>query len=85
MNMKKVEYNTKLSRLLLERNMSQSELITLIESSTGKTIRKYQISKIVNGLLTNYHTDTAKSIANALNVQLEDILEDSKVEQEEAK
>jgi DNA-binding Xre family transcriptional regulator len=55
--------------------MTQRELRQMVIDKTGVDIQLYRISKIVTGQLTNYFTDTAKAIATALNVSIEDILE----------
>jgi DNA-binding Xre family transcriptional regulator len=68
---------TKLHAILIQREMSQEELRRIIFERSGKTIGSDRISRIVNGQLTNYYTDTAKLIASALSVSIEDILEDS--------
>lgn len=67
---------TKLHAILIQREMSQEELRRIIFEKSGKTIGSDRISRIVNGQLTNYFTDTAKMIANALCISIEDILED---------
>jgi hypothetical protein len=56
--------------------MSQEELRRIIFEKSGKTIGSDRISRIVNGQLKNYFTDTAKMIANALCISIENILED---------
>lgn len=66
---------TKLHALLIQREMSQEELRRKIEEVSGRPIGSDRISRIVNGQLTNYFTDTAKQIASALSVRIEDILE----------
>ena len=66
---------TKLHKLLIQRGMTQRELRQMVIDKTGVDIQLYSISKIVTGQLTNYFTDTAKAIATALNVSIEDILE----------
>lgn len=66
---------TKLHKILIQRGMTQRELRQLILDKTGVEIQVYRISKIVKGQLTNYFTDTAKAIATALDVRIEDILE----------
>jgi DNA-binding Xre family transcriptional regulator len=66
---------TKLHKLLIQRGMTQRELRQMVIDKTGVDIQLYRISKIVTGQLTNYFTDTAKAIATALNVSIEDILE----------
>lgn len=68
---------TKLHAILIQREMSQEELRRIILEKSGKTIGSDRISRIVNGTLVNYFTDTAKLIANALSVSIEDILEDN--------
>jgi hypothetical protein len=68
---------TKLHAILIQREMSQEELRRIIFERSGKTIGSDRISRIVNGQLTNYYTDTAKLIASALSVSMEDILEDN--------
>lgn len=66
---------TKLHKLLIQRGMTQRELRQMVIDKTGVDIQLYRISKIVTGQLTNYFTDTAKAIATALDVSIEDILE----------
>ena len=66
---------TKLSKILLQRGITQTELIEKIQQTQGVTIEKYRMSKIVSGQITNYFTTTARAIANALNLPIEDILE----------
>ena len=66
---------TKLHKLLIQRGMTQRELRQVVVDKTGVDIQLYRISKIVTGQLTNYFTDTAKAIANALDVSIEEILE----------
>jgi DNA-binding Xre family transcriptional regulator len=55
--------------------MTQRELRQLVLDKTGVEIQIYRISKIVTGQITNYFTDTAKAIANALEVSIDDIIE----------
>jgi hypothetical protein len=71
-----IKPKTKLHAILIQREMSQEELRRIIFERSGKTIGSDRISRIVNGQLTNYYTDTARLIANALSVSMEDILED---------
>ena len=66
---------TKLHKILIQRGMTQKELRQLVLDKTGVEIQLYRISKIVKGQLTNYFTDTAKAIARALDVSVDDILE----------
>jgi DNA-binding Xre family transcriptional regulator len=73
---KKTLKATKLQRLLFERGLSQTDLYHLIEEETGKVIGKDRISKLVNGHQKNLQVDTAKAFAKALNVKIDDIIED---------
>jgi DNA-binding Xre family transcriptional regulator len=66
---------TKLHKILIQRGMTQRELRQVVVDKTGVDIQLYRISKIVTGQLTNYFTDTAKAIATALDVSIEEILE----------
>jgi len=73
--MAKIEIEvTKLQKILMERGMTQTDLYELIIENGGM-IGKDRINKIVNGKMTNYHTNTAKTLANALGVKVDDILE----------
>tara|TARA_R110000803_G_scaffold16317_1_gene44717 strand:+ start:1373 stop:1600 length:228 start_codon:yes stop_codon:yes gene_type:complete len=73
---KKTVKATKLQRLLFERGLSQTDLYHLIEDETGKVIGKDRISKLVNGHQKNLQVGTAKAFAKALNVKIDDIIED---------
>ena len=66
---------TKLAQILIKRGISQTELIEKIRETQGVNIEKYRMSKIVSGQITNYFTSTARAISNALNLPIEDILE----------
>ena len=78
-NMAKIEMEvTKLQKILHERDLTQTDLYELIKKQnqdSGKVIGKDRINRIVNGKLTNFHTDTAKMIASALGVTVDDILD----------
>lgn len=69
------DQKTKLAQILIRRGISQTELIDIIRATQGVNIEKYRMSKIVSGQITNYFTSTARAIANALNLPIEDILE----------
>jgi DNA-binding Xre family transcriptional regulator len=66
---------TKLAQILIKRGISQIELIEKIRETQGVNIEKYRMSKIVSGQITNYFTTTARAISNALELPIEDILE----------
>jgi DNA-binding Xre family transcriptional regulator len=66
---------TKLAQILIKRGISQTELIDKIRETQGVNIEKYRMSKIVSGQIKNYFTSTARAISNALNLPIEEILE----------
>ena len=73
--MAKIEIEvTKINKILIERGLTQTDLYELIKSN-GNEIGKDRINRIVNGKLTNYHTNTAKVLANALGVSLDEIID----------
>jgi len=65
---------TKVKKILMERDLTQTDFYHLIKEN-GKEIGKDRINKIVKGTITNYHVDTAKTLAKALNVTLDEIVE----------
>jgi len=73
----KMENTTKLQRILIQRGFSQSDLQKKVLVNTGIKIEPYRVSKIVNGSIKNYFTDTARAIAKTLEVSIEEILEDN--------
>lgn len=73
--MAKIEIEvTKINKILIKRGLTQTDLYDLIKLD-GQEIGKDRINRIVNGKLTNYHTNTAKILANALGVTLDDIVD----------
>lgn len=73
--MAKIEIEvTKIKKILLERGLNQTDLYEIIKEG-GHEIGKDRINRIVNGKLTNYHTNTAKLLAEALEVSLDDIVD----------
>jgi DNA-binding Xre family transcriptional regulator len=66
---------TKIERILRERNMSQGDLVRLIKAKSGFKIGRDRISKICTGRLTNYTVETAKMISEALEVSMDEIVE----------
>lgn len=66
---------TKLESLLLQRNLSQGDLIRLIYDKSGFKIGRDRISKICTGRMKNYTMETAVMIAEALDVKVDDIVE----------
>jgi len=68
---------TKLAKLLILKGMTQQELYNLVQLKTGKSIQLYRISTMVNGKLTDYKVSTARTLADALDVSADEIIEDS--------
>jgi DNA-binding Xre family transcriptional regulator len=68
---------TKLAKLLILKGMTQQELYNLVQAKTGKQIQLYRISTMVNGKLTDYKVSTARTLAKALEVSTDEIIEDS--------
>lgn len=66
---------TKIEKILRERNMSQGDLVRLIKAKSGFKIGRDRISKICTGRLTNYTVETAKMISEALEVSMDEIVE----------
>jgi len=73
---------TKIEIILLERNMSQGDLVRQIERNTGFRIGRDRISKICTGRMKNYRLETAVMIAEALNVSLDSIVELNNIKKE---
>ena len=66
---------TKIEAILMDRNMSQGDLMRLIQNKSGFRIGRDRISKICTGRLKNYTMETAVMIAEALEVSIDDITE----------
>jgi len=66
---------TKLATLLNGRGMTQRDLQRAIKAKFGAHIGDDRISKIYTGRLTNYHLKTAVMISQALDVRIDDIVE----------
>jgi len=70
-----IKPKTKIHAILIQREMSQEELRKLIQEKTGNNIGADRISRIVNGVQTNYTVQTAREIATALSLTIDEILE----------
>lgn len=68
---------TKLAKLLILKGMTQQELYNLVQQKTSRVIQLYRISTMVNGKLTDYKVSTARTLAKALEVSTDEIIEDS--------
>lgn len=66
---------TKLEAILIDREMTQRDLQRLIYDTQDVFLGDDRISKMVNGKLTNIQLRTAKVIADALGVTIDDICE----------
>jgi DNA-binding Xre family transcriptional regulator len=67
--------DTKLKRILIKKNMSQTDLYDKIKSDCKSYLGKDVISKIVNGKKQNYEIYTLLKICVALNVTPNEIIE----------
>lgn len=70
---------TKLKKILEKNNISNVQLIELIENKTGHRLYPYMISKIANGLKINYSLKTACLIAHSLGLPIDAIVEKEKL------
>lgn len=66
---------TKLAMILIDKKMTQRDLQRAIYEKFEVFIGDDRISKMVTGKLTNYHLQTAKMIADTLEVRIDDIVE----------
>jgi len=66
---------TKLEKILLDKGMSQGDLIRKIQDNTGFRIGRDRISKIATGRLKNFTLMTAVMIAEALDIKVDDFIE----------
>jgi len=66
---------TKLAKILIDKKMTQRDLQRAIKQKHGITLGDDRISKMVTGRLTNYHIQTAKVIADTLEVTIDNIVE----------
>ena len=70
-----MKIDTKLSQLLNERGLTQTDLFNMIKDSGNRVIGRDRISKMANGKLTNFNIDTAKVISGVLGVKIDDIID----------
>lgn len=75
---------TKIEQILIDRGMSQGDLVRLIKAKSGFKIGRDRISKICTGRVKNYSVETAKMIAEALEVSMDDIVEFENVQKKNA-
>ena len=73
---------TKLEQILIERGMSQGDLMRLIKQKSGFKIGRDRISKITTGRMKNYSLETAVMIAEALEVPVDEIVELKNIKKE---
>ena len=66
---------TKLSIILIEKGMTQRDLQRAIIEKHKVKYGDDRISKMVSGKLTNYQVNTARIIADTLEVKLDEIIE----------
>ena len=65
---------TKLQKLLIQKNMLQSDLIRAIKEKHNIDFDKANLSRIVCGIKTNYTLETARIIASSLDVTIDEII-----------
>lgn len=65
---------TKLKSILKERKMTQTQLFNLISQQCVTPVPKYQISRICNGVTSNFTIITLMKICRALEVTPNDLL-----------
>ena len=70
-----MEKMTKLQAILEQRNMTQSELIRVIKEKTGIEFDKGNLSRIINGVKTNFTIETGKIISDTLDVTIDEIID----------
>jgi hypothetical protein len=70
------QFDTKLKVLLFDRQITQVELQELILSKTGKQWGRDRICNYVNGNISTMTTKSALIIAQALGVNVSDIIDD---------
>jgi DNA-binding Xre family transcriptional regulator len=73
---------TKLEQILIERGMSQGDLMRLIKQKSGFKIGRDRISKITTGRMKNYSLETAVMIAEALEISVDEIVELKNIKKE---
>ena len=66
---------TKIRLILLERGMTQKQLLQIINEQAKVPVPQYQLSRIVNGKVSNYHVNTLIKICRALEVTPNEILQ----------
>lgn len=66
---------TKIKKILIEKNLNQTDLFNLIKSQCNTHLGKDVISRIVNGKKSNYEIYTLLKICLALNVTPNEIIE----------
>lgn len=66
---------TKLEAILREKKITQGDLRRMIRDKSGFLIGRDRISKICTGRMKKYNIETAVMIAEALEVNVQDIIE----------
>ena len=72
--------NTKLQKILNERNLTQKWLYEKIKEQCVTPVGEYQINRICKGKSTNYHMITMIKICKALEITPNDLLTKSDFE-----
>jgi DNA-binding Xre family transcriptional regulator len=66
--------NTKLQKMLNERNLSQKWLYEKIKEESVVPVGEYQINRICKGKTTNFHLNTLMKICKALETTPNEII-----------
>lgn len=66
---------TKLQVILRTRGLTQTDLYNIIKDSHHKNIGHDRINKLVNGKQPNYTIETAKTIADVLDLTINDVVD----------
>jgi len=66
---------TKLRDVLKAKGISQADLIKIIKEKNGIEFDKGNMSRIINGVKTNFTIETAKIISKALGVKIDEIID----------
>ena len=69
---------TKISKILKERKIRQKDFINIIEEKTGVRFSRDRISRICTGKIKNYTIDTAVILSSALDVSIDDIVDNKR-------
>ena len=79
------EPQSKLEKILIEKNITQADLIRMVKDKSGFEFGRDRISRICTGKTKTYNLLTAVMIAEALEVKVDDIIEIKDIKKENKK